>query len=295
MAYQKVEIEFNGKPLTIETGKMARQADGATVITYGETKVLCTAVSSKQLREGQGFFPLTVNYQEKFYAAGKIPGSFFRRERGSSERETLTSRLIDRPMRPMFPKGYLFETQIMPTVISVDRINDPDTLAIVAASAAVEVSDIPFSGPIAGVRVGRVGGEFIANPTLEQMAQSDLDIVVAGSRDAVIMVEGEAEFLPEEDMLEAVFFGHQAMQPLIDIQIKLRELAGKPKREFVVPEADKDLTEKVAAMAEDKIREAYSIRAKQERYAAIGDVKSQIAVKRSGTFSARSRSVSSGR
>ncbi len=145
MAYHKVEIEFNGKPLTIETGKMARQADGATVVTYGDTKVLCTAVSARKLREGQDFFPLTVNYQEKFYAAGKIPGSFFRRERGATERETLICRLIDRPMRPLFPKGYMFETQLMPTVISADKVNDPDTLAIVAASAAVEVSDIPFN------------------------------------------------------------------------------------------------------------------------------------------------------
>jgi len=276
MAYHKVEVEFNGQPLTIETGKMARQADGATVVTYGETQVLCTAVSSRKLREGQDFFPLTVNYQEKFYAAGKIPGSFFRRERGSSERETLICRLIDRPMRPMFPKGYLFETQIMPTVISADRVNDPDTLAIVAASAAVEVSDIPFNGPIAAVRVGRVGGHFVANPTLEQMAQSDLDIVVAGSRDAVIMVEGEAEFLSEGDMLEAVFFGHNAMQPLIDLQVKLGELVGKAKREFEVPQTDEDLAAKVAELAEDKIREAFAIRTKQERYAALAEAKSQV-------------------
>ncbi|MDW7644592.1 MAG: polyribonucleotide nucleotidyltransferase [Desulfuromonadales bacterium] len=276
MAYHKVEVEFNGQPLTIETGKMARQADGATVVTYGETQVLCTAVSSTKLREGQDFFPLTVNYQEKFYAAGKIPGSFFRRERGTTERETLICRLIDRPMRPMFPKGYLFETQIMPTVISADRVNDPDTLAIVAASAAVQVSDIPFNGPIAAVRVGRVGGQFVANPTLEQMAQSDLDIIVAGSRDAVIMVEGESEFLSEDDMLEAIFFGHKAMQPLIDLQAKLGELVGKSKREFQVPQTDEDLAAKVAELAEDKIREAFAIRTKQERYAALAEAKSQV-------------------
>ncbi|BCA79524.1 polyribonucleotide nucleotidyltransferase [Desulfuromonas sp. AOP6] len=276
MAYHKVEVEFNGQPLTIETGKMARQADGATVVTYGETQVLCTAVSSTKLREGQDFFPLTVNYQEKFYAAGKIPGSFFRRERGTTERETLICRLIDRPMRPMFPKGYLFETQIMPTVISADRVNDPDTLAIVAASAAVQVSDIPFNGPIAAVRVGRAGGQFVANPTLEQMAQSDLDIIVAGSRDAVIMVEGESEFLSEDDMLEAIFFGHKAMQPLIDLQAKLGELVGKSKREFQVPQTDEDLAAKVAELAEDKIREAFAIRTKQERYAALAEAKSQV-------------------
>ena len=180
MAYQKVEIEFNGQPLIMETGKMARQADGAVVITYGETKVLCTVVSARKMREGQDFFPLTVNYQEKFYAGGKIPGSFFRRERGTTERETLICRLIDRPMRPLFPKGYMFETQIMPTVISADMVNDPDTLAMVAASASVAISDIPFEGPIAAVRVGRVDGKLIANPTLEQMAQSDVEIVVSG-------------------------------------------------------------------------------------------------------------------
>lgn len=205
MSYQKVEIDFNGKPLTIETGKMARQADGATVVTYGETKILCTAVSAKTMRPGQDFFPLVVNYQEKFYASGKIPGSFFRRERGATERETLICRLIDRPMRPLFPKGYMNETQIMPTVVSADCINDPDTLAILAASASVSVSDIPFAGPIAAVRVGRVEGEFIANPTIEQMELSDIEIVVAGSRDAIMMVEGEADLVSEDEMLEAVF------------------------------------------------------------------------------------------
>ncbi len=197
MAYQKVEIEFNGQPLIMETGKMARQADGAVVLTYGETKVLCTVVSARKMREGQDFFPLTVNYQEKFYAGGKIPGSFFRRERGTTERETLICRLIDRPMRPLFPKGYMFETQIMPTVISADMVNDPDTLSMVAASAAVAISDIPFNGPIAAVRVGRVDGKFIANPTLEQISQSDVEIVVSGSKDAVMMVEGESNFLSE--------------------------------------------------------------------------------------------------
>jgi len=218
MAYQKVEIEFNGQPLTMETGKMARQADGAVVITYGETKVLCTVVSARKMREGQDFFPLTVNYQEKFYAGGKIPGSFFRRERGTTERETLICRLIDRPMRPLFPKGYMFETQIMPTVVSADMVNDPDTLAMVAASAAVAISDIPFEGPIAAVRVGRVDGTLIANPTIEQQEQSDVEIVVSGSKDAVMMVEGESDFLSESEMLDAIFFGHEALQPLIEAQ-----------------------------------------------------------------------------
>jgi polyribonucleotide nucleotidyltransferase len=245
------------------------------------------------MREGQGFFPLTVNYQEKFYAGGKIPGSFFRREGKATERETLICRLIDRPMRPLFPKGFLYETQIMPTVISSDRVNDPDTLAIVAASAAVEVSDIPFAGPIAGVRVGRVNGEFIANPTLAQMAESDIDIVVAGSRDAVIMVEGEASFVPEKEMLEAIFFGHQAMQPLIEAQAQLSKLVGKPKREFVVQEADPALLERVTALAEPKILEAVRIRVKQERYAAVDQARAEVQEALAAEFPERAGEISS--
>ncbi len=276
MAFFKEEIEFNGETLSIETGKMARQADGAVVVSYGGTKILCTAVSAKNMREGQDFFPLTVNYQEKFYGGGKIPGSFFRRERGSTERETLICRLIDRPMRPLFPKGFLYETQIIPAVISIDRVNDPDTLAIVAASAAVVVSDIPFAGPIAAVRVGRVDGQFLANPTIEQIGEADLDIVVAGSKDAVLMVEGEAQFVSEKDMLEAVFFGHQAMQPLIDMQRKLAEAAGKAKREFAGPEKDLELDNKVIELAEEKIAAAIRIQTKQERYSALDQTKADL-------------------
>jgi len=281
MAYQKVEIEFNGQPLTMETGKMARQADGAVVITYGETKVLCTVVSARKMRSGQDFFPLTVNYQEKFYAGGKIPGSFFRRERGTTERETLICRLIDRPMRPLFPKGYMFETQIMPTVISADMVNDPDTIAMVAASASVAISDIPFEGPIAAVRVGRVDGKLIANPTLEQQEESDVEIVVSGSKDAVMMVEGESDFLSESEMLEAIFFGHESLQPLIAAQLELAKLVGLEKREFIVAETDADLAAKVTELAEAKVVEAVKIQTKQERYAALGDnraaVKEQLA------------------
>ncbi len=292
MALQKVEIQFNGKPLTIETGKMARQADGATVITYGETKVLCTAVSSKTAREGQDFFPLTVNYQEKFYAAGKIPGSFFRRERGSTERETLICRLIDRPMRPLFPKGYLNETQIMPTVISVDLENDPDTLAMVAASAAVHISDIPFAGPIAAVRVCRVEGQLVANPTHEQRQNSDMEIVVSGSKDAVMMVEGEADLVSEEDLLEAIFFGHEALQPLIDAQNQLRELAGMEKREFILPGVDADLEARVTALAETRLAEANKIQTKQERYAAVAEIKAEVQTALAEEFEGRADEIS---
>ncbi len=286
MAYQKVEIEFNGQPLTMETGKMARQADGAVVITYGETKVLCTVVSAHKMREGQDFFPLTVNYQEKFYAGGKIPGSFFRRERGTTERETLICRLIDRPMRPLFPKGYMFETQIMPTVISADMVNDPDTIAMVAASAAVAISDIPFEGPIAAVRVGRVDGKLIANPTIEQQTLSDIEIVVSGSKEAVMMVEGESDFLSESEMLDAIFFGHESLQPLIEAQTELAKLVGLEKREFIVAKTDAELEAKVTKLAEAKVVEAVKIQTKQERYAALADnrtaVKEQLAVEYEG-------------
>jgi polyribonucleotide nucleotidyltransferase len=292
LAYQKVECQFNGQTLTLETGKMARQADGAVVVTYGDTKVLCTAVSAKQLREGQGFFPLTVNYQEKFYAGGKIPGSFFRRERGATERETLVCRLIDRPLRPLFPKGYMFETQIMPTVISVDEQNDPDTLAMLGASAAVAVSDIPFDGPVAAVRVGRVEGVLIANPTLEQRASSDMDIIVAGSRDAIIMVEGEANFISEQEMLDALFFAHEALQPLLDIQLELVKVAGLEKREFSVKVIDPAIVAKVAELAEVRLVEAVKIRTKQERYAAVAEIKTDILTALAEEFEGQSDDVS---
>lgn len=291
MAYQKVEVEFNGQPLILETGKVARQADGAVVISYGDTKVLCTVVSAKKMREGQDFFPLTVNYAEKFYASGKIPGSFFRRERGATERETLICRLIDRPMRPLFPKGYMYETQIMPSVISADLVNDPDTLAMVAASASVVVSDIPFAGPIAAVRVGRVDGQFVANPTIEQMEESDLEIVVSGSRDAVMMVEGESRFLSEAEILDAIFFGHEALQPLITLQEELAKLVGKAKREFALPEVDEALVARVTELAEPKVIEAVKIRSKQDRYATLGEIRSEIQEQLAGEFEDRAGEI----
>ncbi len=293
MAHQKVTTEFNGQPLTIETGQVARQADGAVIVTYGETKVLCTVVSATKMREGQDFFPLTVNYQEKFYAAGKIPGSFFRRERGSTERETLICRLIDRPMRPLFPKGYLFETQIMPSVISADLVNDPDTLAMVAASASVAVSDIPFEGPIAAVRVGRVDGKLVANPTIEQMAKSDLEIVVSGSKDAVMMVEGEANLISEDEMLEAIFFGHESLQPLIKLQEELAAKVGIEKRVFEVAETDAELEKKVTALTEGPMAKAVRIQTKQERYAAVDQVKSDVKEALAEEFAGREDEISS--
>jgi polyribonucleotide nucleotidyltransferase len=263
---QKVQIELSGRVITIATGKMAKQANGAVVVSCGDTMVLVTAVAAKSAKEGQGFFPLTVNYQEKAYAGGKIPGGFFKREGRPSENETLTCRLIDRPIRPLFPENFLNETQVMATVVSADHDNDPGILSIIGASAALEVSDIPFFGPIAGVKVGRVEGLFIANPTAEELEKSDIEIVVAASRDAVIMVEGSAALVSEEEMLEAVFFGHAAVQPILAAQVELRKLAGVPKREVVPPVVDEALKTRVRELAYGKMKDAVRIKSKMERH-----------------------------
>ncbi len=260
-----VEADLQGKQVIIETGWMAKQANGSALVKSGDTMVLVTAVAAKTAREGQSFFPLTVNYQEKAYAGGKIPGGFFKREGRPSESETLICRLIDRPIRPLFPEHFLNETQIMATVISADRDNDPAMLSIVGASAALGVSDIPFLGPIAGVKVGRVDGSFICNPSAEELEKSDMEIVVAGSREAVIMVEGGATVVSEQDMLDAVFFGHEAMQPLIEAQERLRGLAGLPKREVAAPLVDEELKARVFDLASARINDAVRIKAKMER------------------------------
>src|SRR5579859_4497429 len=220
--YRK-ELDWGGRRLVLETGKIARQADGAVLATYGETTVLCTAVASKTAKAGQDFFPLTVNYQEKTFAAGKIPGGFFKREGRPSEKETLVSRLIDRPIRPLFAPGFLNETQIICTVLSHDLENDPDIVALVGASAALTISGIPFMGPIGGARVGYVDGQFVLNPKLGEGDKSALDLVVAGTQEGVLMVESEAKELPEETMLDAVMFGHRGFQPVIQAIIELAE------------------------------------------------------------------------
>jgi polyribonucleotide nucleotidyltransferase len=241
-------IEINGQPLNVETGRIAKQASGSVVVTYGETVVLVTAVSTDEVREGIDFIPLTVEYQEMSYAGGNIPGNFFRRDMGRpSERETLTSRLIDRPLRPLFPKNYHFETQVIATVLSTDKENESDMLAMLGASAALEISNIPFSGPIAGVRVGRIDGRFVTNPTISQQAESDINLIVAGNRDGVVMVEAGAKFVSEVDMIEAIFYGHEAIQPMLDMQERLKAEVGKPKR--VIPPAETD------AALETRIRE----------------------------------------
>src|SRR3954454_2732686 len=221
----KVEIQWGGRPLTLETGKIARQADGAVLATYGETTVLATVVSAKEPKPGFDFFPLTVNYQERAYAAGRIPGGYFKREGRPSEKETLVSRLIDRPIRPLFVEGYKNDTQVVVTVLSHDLINDTDALAIVAASAALTLSGVPFMGPIGGARVGYINGAYKLNPPVPEMENSALDLVVAGTTDAVLMVESEAKELAEDVMLGAVMFGHKHFQPVIEAIVRLAEKA----------------------------------------------------------------------
>ena len=270
------KADVGGNTFSIQAGKVAKQASGSVVVQYGDTIVLVTVVSANDERNID-FLPLSVEYQEKVYAAGRIPGNYFRREIGRpSEKETLTARLIDRPIRPLFPKAYRFETQVIATVLSMDQENDPDVLAMVGASAALEISDIPFAGPIAAVRVARIDGQFIANPTLSQIADSDINIIIAGSRTGVVMVEGGADVASESDMLEAIFFGHQAIQPLIDIQEQLKSAMGKPKRDFVPPEKDPALVEMITQQATASLREALGVPDKMKRYAAVRAAKSQI-------------------
>jgi polyribonucleotide nucleotidyltransferase len=269
--------ELGGKTLSIQTGKVAKQASGSVVVRYGDTVVLVTVVSTQEDRPGD-FVPLTVEYQEKIYAAGRIPGNYFRREIGRpSEKETLTSRLIDRPIRPLFPKGYRCETQVIATVLSMDQENDPDTLAMVGASAAIHLSDVPFAGPIASVRVGRIDGEFRINPPIQDWERCDINIIVAGSKTGVVMVEGGADIVGEADMLEAIFFGHRAMQPLIDMQVKLREMAGLPKRPYAAKAKDPDLVAKVQELAAGPMREALLTPEKIQRQIATRAVKAKLA------------------
>jgi polyribonucleotide nucleotidyltransferase len=259
-------IEINGQNLNVETGRIAKQASGSVVVTLGETVVLVTAVSTDEIREGIDFLPLTVEYQEMSYAGGRIPGNFFRRDMGRpSERETLTSRLIDRPLRPLFPDNYHYETQVIATVLSTDRENEADVLALLGASAALEVSDIPFFGPVAGVRVGRVDGRFIANPTVSQQAESDINLIVACNRSGIVMVESGSLFVSESDMIEAIFFGQEAMQPMLDMQEELKNEVGRPKR--VIPEEafDEDLQKKVAETGSSLLRDVITTADKKLR------------------------------
>ena len=277
--YRK-EIDWGGRKLVLETGKIARQADGAVLATYGETSVLCTAVAQKEPRVGIDFFPLTINYQEKTFAAGKIPGGFFKREGRPSEKETLTSRLIDRPIRPLFHPRFRNETQVICTVVSHDLENDPDIVALVGASAALTLSGIPFMGPIAAARVGRIDGEFVVNPQIDEMANSDLNLVVAGTQEGVLMVESEASELSEEVMLGAVTFGHQHFQPVIDLIIELAEVSAKTPWDLPDPPAElENATRRVKELGESELRAAYGEADKQTRRDKIDGVKAAMVEK----------------
>ena len=277
----KKSIQWGEETLTLETGKVARQADGSVIATLGETSVMANVTFAKAPKPGMDFFPLTVHYQEKYYAAGKVPGGFFKREARPTEKETLTARLIDRPIRPLFVPGFKNETLVMCTVLSHDLVNDPDMVAMIAASAALTISGAPFMGPIAGCRVGYEGGEYILNPDVEDMhdlrnnPDQRLDLVVAGTKDAVMMVESEAYELSEEEMLGAVNFAHEQIQPVIDMIIELAEDAAKEPFDFTPPDYS-DLYEAVKAAGEDKVRAAYAITDKQDRTTAVGDAKEAI-------------------
>jgi polyribonucleotide nucleotidyltransferase len=273
--YHKVELNWGGQPLTLETGKIARQADGAVLATLGETVVLATVVSAKSAKPGQDFFPLTVNYQEKYFAAGKIPGGYFKREGRPTEAETLTSRLIDRPIRPLFPDGYRNETQVIVTTLQHDMENNPDVLAMVAASAALTISGVPFMGPVGAARVGFIDGEYVLNTPIDRRSDSKLDLIMAGTSDAVLMVESEAQELSEEVMLGAVMFGHEASRKVIEAIIKLAELAAKDPRDFTAPDYS-ELEKDVLAIAEADLRAAYKITDKQARYAAVDAANAKV-------------------
>lgn len=272
---QVMQIEWAGRPLSISFGEVARQADGAVLLRYADTVVVVTAVASKRPEAFLDFFPLTVEYQEMSYAAGRIPGGFFKREGRPSDKEILTSRLIDRPIRPLFPEGFLREIQIIATVLSVDQENEPDILAVIGASSALGVSDIPFNGPIAAVRVGRNDGQWIINPTYSQLEKSDINLVVAGHEKGIVMVEGGGHFVPEEDILEAIFVGHEALKPVLELQKQLMAI-GNPKIEVIPPPVDSELVKRMADFTTPLMQEALTIPKKQLRYGRLEEIFSKV-------------------
>jgi polyribonucleotide nucleotidyltransferase len=275
--YKKVEAEIGGRTLSIESGKMARQANGSVLVIYDETVVLVTATAAKEQKPNMGFLPLTIEYQERFYSVGRIPGSFFRREIGRpTEKETLTCRITDRPLRPLFAEGWMTETQVIATVLSADQQNDPDILAMTGASAALTISDIPFQGPIAGVRVGYIDGQYVINPTNDQLQVSGMEIVVAGTRDAVVMVEGGADSLSEEVVMEGIFYGHQQLQILLDLQEELQAALGKTKRQVEKPEIDEALARKVKEVAAAGMTEVITTVDKMERGRVYDELKARV-------------------
>ncbi|MEW5710033.1 MAG: polyribonucleotide nucleotidyltransferase [Pseudomonadota bacterium] len=276
MTYFKKTLTYGRHQLTLETGEIARQADGAVLVNMDDTVVLVTVVAAKEAKEGQDFFPLTVDYLERTYAAGRIPGGFFKREGRPSEKETLTSRLIDRPLRPLFPEGFYNEVQIVATVVSSNSEVDSDIPAMIGASAALSLAGIPFNGPIGAARVGYLEGQYVLNPTVSELKRSALNLVVAGTEQGVLMVESEAMELPEEVMLGAVVFGHQQMQPVIQAIHEMVEAAGKPEWEWVPPAQDPELVARIAELAEAEVREAYSIRAKQTRSERLKQIQKRL-------------------
>jgi polyribonucleotide nucleotidyltransferase len=288
---KKVEIDYHGRPLFIEVGRLAKQADGAALVRYGETVVLATAVAARDLKLDTDFFPLTVDYQERTFAAGKIPGGFFKREGRPSEKEILTCRLIDRSIRPLFAEGLRCETQIIATVLSADRENDPDVVAMLGASVALEVSDIPFDGPLVGVRIGRIEGQWVINPTQSQLLDSDMDIFLSGSRDAIVMVEGDAQMVPEDEILEALFAGHEAIQPLLQVQEEIRREVGKAKRHVPLAEIDANVVRRVEALALSKLNQALEVPEKLERYKRIAEVKSEVVPQALGEFPDKGKDI----
>jgi polyribonucleotide nucleotidyltransferase len=275
MSYVREGVVVGGREVTIETGRMAKQAGGSVVVRDGDTMVLVTATASAKPREID-FMPLTCEYQEKIASAGRIPHSYFRREARPTEHETLTSRLMDRPCRPMFPKGWRFDTQVIATVLSADQVHTPDVLAVTGASAALMLSDLVWEGPLACVRVGRVDGQFVVNPTFDVMADSELNLIVACSRDAIAMVEGSCKEVPEHIVCDALFFALAQAQPLIDLQEKLRAAVGKAKRVFTPPQQDAALAARVAEIAHEKVGQAMAIRVKQERYSKLEAVHDEL-------------------
>jgi len=273
---KRVEREYYGRPLSVEVGRVARQADGAALVRYGETVVLVTAVAAKKLKEDIDFFPLTVDYQEKTFAAGKIPGGFFKREGRPSEKETLTSRMIDRSIRPLFSDGLRCETQVIATVLSADKENDPDVIAMLGASVALEISDIPFKGPVAGVRVGRVQGQWVINPTQGQLQESDLNIFLSGTRAGIVMVEGGAQMVPEDSILEALFQGQEAIQSLLDLQEEIKREVHRAKRPVPPLQHDDQLRQRVQRLAREKVQQAIGIRDKKERHQRLDEIQSEV-------------------
>ncbi|MED4924184.1 polyribonucleotide nucleotidyltransferase, partial [Geobacillus stearothermophilus] len=271
-------IDVAGRPLVIETGELAKQANGAALVRYGDTVVLSTATASREAKNVD-FFPLTVNYEERLYAVGKIPGGFIKREGRPSEKAILASRLIDRPIRPLFAEGFRNEVQVVSMVMSVDQDCSPEVAALIGASTALTISDIPFEGPIAGVIVGRVDGQFVINPTVEQMEKSDLHLVVAGTKDAINMVEAGADEVPEEVMLEAIMFGHEEVKRLIAFQEEIAAQVGKEKMEVVLYEPDPELEAEIRQLAEADIKRAVQVPEKLARDAAIEDVKAGVIAK----------------